>query len=81
MGDADMRKLTTVGIVLGLLIGTATPIQAAHSGKYAKRYPRHAHVAMPVPPMLVAAAKQTNSNRPKLCTYMGGPKSSLWSCR
>jgi hypothetical protein len=74
-----VKQLVAVGVGLTMLLIAAAPTLAAYA--HHKKHHRHAHVAARESHWVFAAAKRTDPAPAKVCTYMGGPKSSLWSCR
>jgi hypothetical protein len=75
----DMQKMTAFGVAFGMLLVAAVPMQAAH--KPVHKHWKHTHVSKRVAPTAYAATNGYEVSGQKVCTYMGGPKSTLWSCR
>jgi hypothetical protein len=72
-----MQKLAKIGVAFGLLLVTASPLQAAdHSTKSHLRYARTDHRVVPT-----AAVVTIAENTPKFCYYLGGPHGTSWVCR
>jgi hypothetical protein len=74
-----MRMTIFVGVAFGMLLVASVPIQAGH--KHAHKYWKHAHVTDLAAPPRHAETDARDAAAPKFCTYMGGPKSTLWTCR
>jgi hypothetical protein len=75
-----MKKLAALVIALGMLFVAVAPAQAAyHSTRHHQRQAHLAHVKKA--PTAYAAVDTGPAQPAQLCTYMGGPKSTLWGCR
>jgi hypothetical protein len=74
-----MKKLAALFIALGMLLLAVAPAQAAHHSTRHRQ--RHAHLThVRKAPSAYAVAHTAPVAAAKFCTYMGGPKSTLWRC-
>ena len=73
-----MRKIAARFVALGMVLLWAAPVQATHVAKQRhQRHVRMTHVRKPPAYMLADTVPVPPA---KFCTYMGGPKSTLWRC-
>lgn len=73
-----MKKPAVIFIAFGVLLPWAAPAQATHvSTRHHQRHVHVTHVRKPPAYMLADTVPVTPA---KFCTYMGGPKSTLWRC-
>jgi hypothetical protein len=75
-----MKKLAALFLALGMLFVAVAPAQAAyHSTRH--HHQRQAHLThVKKAPTAYAAVDSGPAQPAQLCTYMGGPKSTLWGC-
>jgi hypothetical protein len=76
----------TLRLALGLALGVAICMLlvgiARARAEPIRHHHRHAHAAHAMKRVSLRAQASEGPLTPtKLCTYMGGPKSTLWSCR
>jgi hypothetical protein len=74
-----VKKLAVLLVALCMLLLWAAPALAAHVST--RHHQRRAHVMhVRKTPSAYAVADTAPAPAPKFCTYMGGPKSTLWRC-
>jgi hypothetical protein len=74
-----MKTFAALVVALGMLLVAVAPAQAARHAT--PHHQRHAHVThMKKVPSAYVFADTAPTQAARFCSYIGGPKSTLWAC-